>query len=156
MNDSQYYAHRWLSRMRYVDAEIRQLDARRQSIISSMSGIGKYDAEHVPTQNGENSSESKLIEFSIISEQYEKKIRLLSFENGRTLQVIEQVKDAMLRGILLAKYINGKKNSEIGKLYNYERTRTLYYINEALEAVCPFIPEGEVFDDEDVIGNSGS
>ena len=83
-------------------------------------------------------------------------MRLLSFENGRTLQVIEQVKDAMLRGILLAKYINGKKNSEIGKLYNYERTRTLYYINEALEAVCPFIPEGEVFDDEDVIGNSGS
>ena len=122
MNDNQYYAHRWLSRMRYVDTEIKQLDARRQSIIGSMSGIGKYDAEHIPTRNGENPTETKLIEFSIVSELYEKKLHLLSVENGRTIQVIDKVKDTMLRGMLFAKYINRKKNSEIGKLYNYERT----------------------------------
>lgn len=144
MNDNQFYAHRWLSRMRYVDVEIRQLDARRQSIISSMSGIGKYDAEHIPTQNGENSSESKYIEFSIVSELYEKKLHLLSVENSRTIQVIDHVSNPMLRGMLIAKYINRKMNSEIGKLYNYERTRTTHYINEALDAVYPFIPQGEI------------
>lgn len=149
MTDNQYHSHRWLSRMRYVDAEIKQLGARREDIISSMSGIGKYDAEHIPTQNGENGTESKYIEYSIVSEQYEKKLRLLSYENGRTLQVIDEVKDAMLRGMLIAKYINRKKNSEIGKLYNYERTRTNYYINEALDAVFPFIPKGEVINDDE-------
>jgi len=149
MNDQQYYAHRWLSRMRYVDVEIRQLDARRQSIIGSMSGIGKYDAEHIPTQNGENSTETKYIEFSIVSELYEKKLHLLSVENGRTIQVIDNVKNPMLRGMLIAKYINRKMNSEIGKLYNYERTRTTHYINEALDAVYPFIPQGEVSEEEE-------
>ena len=141
MTDEQYHAHTWLSRMWNADIEINLLIDRRDKIIGSMSGIGKYDAEHIPTQNGENATESKNIEYSYLSEQIEKKMRKLSAENVRTHKVINKVDDTMLRGMLESRYINRKTWSEIGKAYNYEKTRTYYYIKVALDKVSPYIPE---------------
>lgn len=140
MTDLQYHAHCWLSRMWNSDVEITQLMVRRDKIISSMSGIGKYDAEHIPTQNGENPTESKNIEYSLLSEQIEKKLKKLSQENCRTHNVIDKVDDTMLRGMLEARYINRLTLSQVGKLYNYELTRTKFYCKAALDAVSPFIP----------------
>ena len=141
MTDEQYHAHSWLSRMWNADIEIKQLIDRRNDIIGSMSGIGKYDAEHIPTQNGENATESKNIEYSYLSEQIEKKMHILSAENIRTHNVIDQVDDTMLRGMLEAKYINRLSWKDIGKLYNYEKTRTFHYMKSALDAVSPYIPQ---------------
>ena len=141
MTDAQFYAHRWLSRMWDADVEITQLMVRRDKIIASLSGIGKYDAEHIPTQNGENSTESKNIEYSLLTEQIEKKLRKLSQENCRTHNVIDKVDDTMLRGMLEARYINRLTLSQVGKLYNYELTRTKFYGKAALDAVIPFIPQ---------------
>lgn len=140
MTDSQYHAHCWLSRMWNSDVEITQLMVRRDKIISSMSGIGKYDAEHIPTQNGENPTESKNIEYSLLSEQIERKLKKLSQENCRTHNVIDKVDDTMLRGMLEARYINRLTLTQVGKLYNYELTRTKYYCKAALDAVSQFIP----------------
>lgn len=145
MTDNQYYAHLWLSRMWYVDIEIEQLITRRDTIISSLSGIGKYDAEHIPAQTGENSTETKNLEYSILSEQIDKKLTELSTENIRTLNVIDQVGDSMLRGMLKARYLNRKTWTQIGKDYNYERSRAFDYRQIALNAVYPFIPKGEVY-----------
>lgn len=144
MTDNQYYAHQWLSRMWYIDIEIEQLIVRREAIVSSMSGIGKYDAEHIPTQNGENATESKNIEYSIINGQIDKKLSDLSTENIRTLEVIDKVEDNMLRGMLKARYLNRKTWKQIGKDYNYERSRAFDYRKIALDAVYPYIPEGEI------------
>jgi len=141
MTDEQYHAHSWLSRMWNADIEINMLIDRRDKIIGSMSGIGKYDAEHIPTQNGENSTESKNIEYSLLTEQIEKKMHSLAAENVRTHTVIDKVDDTMLRGMLKARYINRLSWQQIGKAYNYEKTRTFHYLKEALDAVSPFIPQ---------------
>lgn len=141
MTDAQYYAHRWLSRMWYIDIEIEQLIIRRDAIIASMSGIGKYDADHIPTQDGENATESKNIEFSLLSEQIDKKLQSVSNENSRTLAVIGCVQDNMLRGMLISRYLNRKTWTQIGKEYNYERSRAFDYRKIALDAVYPFIPK---------------
>ena len=141
MTDAQYYAHRWLSRMWYIDIEIEQLIIRRDAIIASMSGIGKYDADHIPTQDGENATESKNIEFSLLSEQIDKKLQSVSNENSRTLAVIGHVQDNMLRGMLISRYLNRKTWTQIGKEYNYERSRAFDYRKIALDAVYPFIPK---------------
>lgn len=146
MTDAQYYAHRWLSRMWYIDIEIEQLIIRRDAIIASMSGIGKYDADHIPTQDGENATESKNIEFSLLSEQIDKKLQSVSNENSRTLAVIGCVQDNMLRGMLISRYLNRKTWTQIGKEYNYERSRAFDYRKIALDAVYPFIPKGEVYE----------
>lgn len=146
MTDNQLYAHRWLSRMWYIDIEIEQLIIRRDAIIASMSGIGKYDADHIPTQDGENATESKNIEFSLLSEQIDKKLRSVSNENARTLTVIGHVQDNMLRGMLISRYLNRKTWTQIGKEYNYERSRAFDYRKIALDAVYEFIPKGEVYE----------
>ena len=43
MTEQQYYANQWLSRMFDVMGEIEQLEIRKEKILSSMSGVGKYD-----------------------------------------------------------------------------------------------------------------
>ena len=127
--------------MWYIDIEIEQLIIRRDAIIASMSGIGKYDADHIPTQDGENATESKNIEFSLLSEQIDKKLQSVSNENSRTLAVIGCVQDNMLRGMLISRYLNRKTWTQIGKEYNYERSRAFDYRKIALDAVYPFIPK---------------
>lgn len=146
MTDAQYYAHRWLSRMWYIDIEIEQLIIRRDAIIASMSGIGKYDAEFIPAQTGENSTETKNIEYALLSEQIDKKLQSVSNENSRTLAVIGCVQDNMLRGMLISRYLNRKTWTQIGKEYNYERSRAFDYRKIALDAVYEFIPKGEVYE----------
>lgn len=141
MTDDQYYAHRWLSRMWYIDIEIEQLIIRRDAIVASMSGIGKYDAEFIPAQTGENSTETKNIEYALLSEQIDKKLQSVSNENSRTLAVIGCVQDNMLRGMLISRYLNRKTWTQIGKEYNYERSRAFDYRKIALDAVYPFIPK---------------
>ena len=47
MTDRQYYADCWLSRTDDHDGEIKQLKIRKDSIIESMSGVGKYDDKAV-------------------------------------------------------------------------------------------------------------
>ena len=144
MTDNQLYAHRWLSRMWFIDQELEQLIIRRDTIISSLSGISHYDSEFIPTQTGDNGTESKNIEYSVLSEQIEKKLNNLAQENVRTLETIDKVQDAMLRGMLKARYINRRTWSQIGKDYSYERSRIFDYRKIALDAVSEFIPKGEV------------
>lgn len=140
MTDEQYRAHVWLSRMWDADTAIQQLIARRDTILCSMSGIGKYDAEHIPTQNGENATETKNIEYSYLSEQIEKKMRKIAIENKRTHEAIDKVNDEMLQGMLEARYINRMTWTQVGRLYNYEKSRAYDYRTKALDAVAPFIP----------------
>jgi hypothetical protein len=127
--------------MWYIDIEIEQLIIRRDAIIASMSGIGKYDAEFIPANTGENSTETKNIEYALLSEQIDKKLQSVSNENSRTLAVIGQVQDNMLRGMLISRYLNRKTWTQIGKEYNYERSRAFDYRKIALDAVYPFIPK---------------
>lgn len=141
MTDKQYYAHRWLSRMWDVDTEILLLIYRRDKIISSLSGIGKYDAEHIPAQTGENATESKNIEYSLLNEQIEKRLMALSRENVRTMAAIDKVEDTMLRGMLKARYINRMTWTQVGELYHYARSRAFDYSKKALDAVAAFVPE---------------
>lgn len=147
MTDKQYYTHKWLSRMWDANTEIDQLILRRSNIICSLSGIGKYDAEHIPAQTGGNATETKNLEYSLLSAQIEKLLNKLGKENVRTLQAIDQVNNTMLRGMLKARYINRLTWTQVGKLYNYERTQAFKYGKKALDAVAPFVPH-EVIEGE--------
>lgn len=139
MTEEQFRVHQWLERNKNDRVEIEQLLRKRQDIMSSMS-VGKYDAEHIPTKNGENGNETLFLEYSIISEQIEKKSRKLSQENCRTYEAIEKVDNTMYRGLLIAIYVNHLNVREAGKLYNYEYTSAKEYRKKALDAVSPFIP----------------
>lgn len=138
MTDNQFYAHRWLSRMWDVDGEIRSLDERRADILGAK--ISNYDPKKIPGGSDDNPTETKNIEYAMLSELVEKKSTILSEENIRTLEVINKVGDAKFRGMLIQRYLNRKTWLQIGKEYHYEKSRAFDYRKLALDAVYPFIP----------------
>lgn len=145
MTDQQYYAHNWLSRIWDEDIELGILVARRDQIVSSLSGIGMYDSDYIPTQTGENGTESKHLEYSILSERIDKMLKHISYENSRTLRVIEQVDNTMLRGMLIARYLRHMTWAEVGQLYNYGKSQVYgKYRIDALDAVYQYIPRESV------------
>lgn len=149
MKNEHHYAHVWLSRMWGAEAEIKALEYRKDRIIASLSGIGKYDDKAIPGGSDPNPTESKNIEYTLICEQIDKKLNEISAENIRTMAVLDKVEDTMLRGMLKARYINVMTWTQVGKLYNYEHSRIFDYRLKALDAVYPFIPK-EVIEDEQI------
>lgn len=146
MTDNQYMAHKWLSRMWDVDQEIRNMKERADDILGAK--IAKYDSKEVPGGNDSNPTELKNIEYSTLMVEIESKKDQLSKENNRTFQVINQVEDSRLRGMIFSRYVLRKTWTQIGKDYNYERSRAFDYRLIALDAIFPFIPKGEVVEDE--------
>jgi len=144
MTDKQFYAKEWLNRMYHVVNKIESLERKRDNVVSSMSGIGKYDAEHIPAQTGENASESKNIAYSILSEQIEKEYSRLMMEDNRTLEVINTLGNTpeaeLMKAILIDRYLNRLSWEQIAKLQNYGPTRTYELHSIALEKIYPSIP----------------
>lgn len=144
MTDNQYIAHVWLSRMWDFDSEINQLVMRRDKILDSLSGISKYDDKAIPGGSDPNPTETKNIEYSLLSEQIDAKLMEIAKENVRTQAVINRVENNLLRGMLFAWYINRLDWRGVGKIYNYEKSRVYELRNKALDAVLQFIPIEEV------------
>lgn len=144
LTDRQLIAHIWLSRMWDIDNKIQSYEKRKADIISSLSGIGHYDAEYIPTQTGENGTESKNIEYSVLCQEIEKLSRDLSKENVRTMQVINNIKSPKLSGMLYDRYINRMSWGAIGAKYHYTDRHSYNYMHKSLDAVSTFIPQEEV------------
>ena len=144
LTENQLYAHLWLSRMWDVDNKVKSYEKRKADIISSLSGIGKYDDEFIPSQTGENSTETKNIEYSTLCQEIEKLTMELSVENVRTMQIINSVKSAKLSGMLFDRYINRMSWKFIGNKYHYTDRHSYNYMHKSLDAVYQFIPKGEV------------
>ena len=141
MNDELYYCDQWLCRIWDVDKEIEQLEFRREKIVCSLSGIGKYDSKTILGGSDSNPTESKNIEFSMISEKIDKLQNQLSSENSRTIDAISKVEDSKLRGMLYGHYINRQPWKKVGEQYFYGKSRTFDYRSMCLKAVCEFIPK---------------
>ena len=141
MSDKEWEAHLWLARMWDADNEIESYEKRKDDILSQLSGIGKYDSEFVPAQTGENSVETKNIEYSLLNEKIEKLINEISVENVRTLQVLFKLNDAKMRNMLYDRYINRMSWAKIGEKYHYAQRQPYRYRKECLSAVRPLIPD---------------
>lgn len=149
MNDKRFKANEWLSRMDNCDGEIKMLYTRRDDIVNSMSGIGKYDDKAVKGGSDPNPTEAKLIEYSTICARIEKLEGEMSTENTRTLAVINQVKSSKLRGMMIGRYINHLSWEKVGKMFYYAKSSSYTYQNKCLDAVFPFIPTDEFIQEDD-------
>lgn len=153
MSDRQFESHIWLSRMWNKEKEIESYEKRKADIISQLSGIGRYNAEFIPAQTGENSTETKNIEYSLLNERIEKISNEISVENIKTLEKIEKVPDAKTRSMLYDRYINQMSWGQIQNKYHYAQRQPYRIIHEGLERIRPYIPDEEiikVFQDGDI------
>lgn len=139
--DNEWEAHVWLSRMWDKENAIDSYEKRKADIISQLSGIGKYDSEFVPSQTGENSVETKNIEYSLLNEKIEKIITEISLENVKTLEVLSRLHDARMRNMLYDRYVNRMSWAKIGEKYHYAQRQPYNYRKKCLSAVRPLIPD---------------
>jgi len=141
LNKRQWEAHIWLARMWDKEREIEMYKIRMDKIISQLSGIGKYDAEFVPSQTGENSVETKNIEYSTLCDKIEKLIDEISIENLATGDIIDQVKDRKMHDMLYDRYINRMSWNQIGEKYHYAQRQPYNYMHKCLEEVRKYISD---------------
>jgi len=142
MTERQFQTHCWLSRMWDNEAQIEKKIEYREKLNSW--GVGQYDSEHVPARTGENTSESKYIDYAILSGEIEKKITEYLYQNRRTEEVIAKVSNTLYSNILFDWYINHKKWQEMCKTYSYAKSQLYKIRQKALDAVAPFVPKEEV------------
>lgn len=138
------YAKDWLNRMLDKARLIESLEGKRDEVIASLSGIGKYDAEHIPSQTGENATESKNLIYSKLSAEIEKNILELMAEDNRTLDVILMVEDSRYKSILIDRYLLRMPWKNIARKQNYSLSWIYKLHDGAIEKVYPFIPKGEI------------
>ena len=142
MTDEQYRAHLWLSRMWGKEKEIDAKVMHRDKV--SSWGVGIYDAKHIPGGADQNTNESKFINYALMSEEIDKDIRHYLYETRRTEEVINTIKDTLLRGLMFDFYLNQKTAEEVRTKYHYSRSRIYELRNAAIDKVIPAIPMEEV------------
>lgn len=141
LTDREYEAHIWLARMWDKDNEIESYERRKADILSQLSGIGKYDSEFIPAQTGENSVETKNIEYSLLNEKIEKLVNEISVENIKTHAILDKVSDTMMRNMLYDRYVNRMSWNQIGQKYNYAQRQPYRYMHNCLSVVREYIPD---------------
>lgn len=147
MTENQNDAHRWLKRMWGSEDEIRALNKDRERLLEQ--GVANYDSKHVPGGSDPNPNESRMIEYSEICAKIDAKCAHIARENLRTLEVIDHLTNAQFRALLINYYVNQMASWErVGKEMNYEKSRATELGCQALDAVYPFIPKGEITEDD--------
>lgn len=143
MTDQQNEAHEWLSDYEDIKMkEIRALEERQSKLLSQ--GVGNYDAEKIRGGSDPNPSESKMIEYSLITKQIEEKKHEIAYKSAQKLQVINKVKNPLHRLFLIERYINQKYSWEqVGRIHNYEKSQANTIGRDALDAVYPFVKEAK-------------
>lgn len=144
MTDNQYYAKLWLNRMYGVANHVESLKRKQEEILSSLSGIGKY--EESISGSDPNPTESKYLKYSEISAEIEKQLHKLYKEDLRTLEVIEHLDNEEQKAVLIDRYLNRMTWKKIAVIHNYGERQVYRYHEEALETVWPFIPQDEIFE----------
>lgn len=141
MTDNQYYAKTWLMRMWDHEDEIKEYRKRAEDMLGAK--IPAYDAEKIPGGADTNPTETKNIEYSSLMFEIEKKENELYSENILTYNVIQNLEDPKLRGILYAKYVNRKTWKQIGNDFHYGESRIKDLHLVALTLISKFIPKGD-------------
>lgn len=148
MTDKQLDAKDWLNRMYRTSMHIESLKSKQEEVLASMSGIGKYDSEHVSAQTGENSSETKFLNYSYYADKIENELKRLYLEDIRTSEVIEMLgqtpEDETMKSILNYRYLERLPWEKVAEKINYSLPRVYELHAIALTKIYPFIPKGEV------------
>lgn len=144
MTNKQYESKRWLNRMYGVANHIESLKRKQEEVLSSLSGIGKY--EESVSGSDPNPTESKYLKYSEISAEIEKQLHKLHKEDLRTLEVIEHLDNEEQKAILIDRYLNRLPWNLIISSHNYAERQVYRYHDEALEKIWLYIPKEEVME----------
>lgn len=143
MTESEERAKAWLNRNFGFAMECEAIQSRLDRMQSDIEKVSRPIREkEVQEQPNGNSQEDKMAVWIDMNAELEKKRFMLLARDNETLKVIEKIESHVLRTILIERYVNRKKWTQICVLLNYEQSRMFDFHLQALSAVVPFIPEG--------------
>lgn len=144
MTESEERAKAWLNRNFGFAMECEAIQSRLDRMQSDIEKVSRPIREkEVQEQPSGNSQEDKMAVWIDMNAELEKKRFLLLARDNETLKVIEKIESHVLRTILIERYVNRKKWTQICVLLNYEQSRMFDFHLQALSAVVPFIPGGD-------------
>lgn len=150
MTDNQYYAKLWLNRAYNISLKIDALRHKREKVQASMSGVAQYGDREFTSTSG-NATETRMLEYSMLSQQIDEEEEKLAAEDIRTQEVINHLSGTEMmdkfNAVLRYRYASRLGWSEIADKIYYSESQTHEYHLQALEAVYPFIPKEEVHED---------
>ena len=138
MTDNQYDAKQWLNRMFNAAEEIASIKRTLETIVADMGGVANYSAEF-PGKNPK-ANELKLLRYSQVAAELEKKQQDLDREDTRTADIINKLSNKKYKIVLRDRYINRLSWRKIAKVNNYSEARLYELHREALEDIYKFIP----------------
>lgn len=138
MTDNQFEAKEWLNRMYKAAQDIEATKRNLEAILAEMGGVGNYEAGF--NSKNPKASETKMLRYSQISKELDKKLGDLFDEDVQTVRVINKLENQQYRAILRDRYINHLSWRKIAKLHNYSEARLYEMHRDALEQIWQFIP----------------
>ena len=125
-----------------ADKEIAALSKARSKLLEQ--GVGRYEYNRTSGSADSNPNEARLVEYSYLSEQIEKKANKLASENIRTLKLIDKLANNTYRSLLISRYLEGSSWEAAGKSIHYGKTQAQKLGVKALDAIYDIIPKGEI------------
>lgn len=145
MTESEERAKAWLNRNFGMSLEIAAIKRRLERMESNIEKVCKpIRLKEVQEGHGEgNSQENLMAEYIDLAAEIERRELVLEQRDKQTARVIDEVSSAVLRTILIERYINRLIWRDICEAMHLEKTRVMELHLQALDAVIPFIPKGE-------------
>ena len=144
VTDKQYFAKCWLNQIYIVTK--RELAAKEEvqaKILASItSGAVDYSKDRIQNNNPQ-AQEERMISYSQATDDVEKVREKIAKLIRVRLEVINMLPDSVMRTILIERYLNQKKWSDIEKTLGYSRRSLLDKHLQALTSISKFIPCSE-------------
>ena len=142
MTEREKAAKVWLNRNYGMALELESIKRRLEKMQSDIEKVCKpIKLREIQESHSGNSQEDKMAEYLDISEDLGKRYFELMAKDGVTLQVINKMDSPILRTILIERYINRLKWSNVAIIMHLEERQIMRYHVQALDAVLPFIPK---------------
>lgn len=142
MTEREEQAKAWLNRNYGMALELESIKRRLEKMQSDIEKVCKpIKLREIQESHSGNSQEDKMADYLDISEDLGKRYFELMAKDGVTLQVINKMDSPILRTILIERYINRLKWSNVAIIMHLEERQIMRYHVQALDAVLPFIPK---------------
>ena len=119
----------------YIEEELNNIDLEASQIVADVRGIKAMEYSDMPRGHKKIDLSDKMVMLEARLDELRKGKGKLLEEKYRIIRAINSLQDAKQKRILYEKYVNRKRNKEIGDLLGYGGERIKKVVRKALEDI---------------------
>ena len=144
MTENEERTKEWLNRNYGLALEISAMTRYLERMESNIEKVCKpLRMKEVQEEPSGNTQEERMAEYIDLSAELERKQMIMEAKDAETRRVIDQMDSAILRTILIERYMNRLRWKEMTEKLHFEQSRLFELHRQALDAVMPFVPKDE-------------